>query len=117
MLIPLIAALKNQSFERARDVVSEVIAIDIDRLSGPFAGQSQLTPGANVFFRPTRNIGPPGCAIVTHASLSAKYSVQLLDCKFRDWIVLVDEDTQGVIPSRHIKTARDHSDLDWITTE
>src|SRR6266404_4861678 len=98
-------------------MISEVVAVNVDWFVGPLACQSQLPPSANIFLGTARNIGAPGCAIVTTVSLSAKDSVQLLDCKFRNWIVLVDEDTQGVIPSRHIKTARDHGDLGWITTE
>src|SRR6266404_2437339 len=98
-------------------MVSEVVAVHVDWFLGPLACQPQLTPRANIFLGSACNVGTPGRTIVSTVSLSAKDSIQLLDCKFRERIVLVDEDTERVIPSRHIEAACHHCDLNWITTE
>src|SRR2546423_15544321 len=72
------------------------MAVSLDGLVGPLAGEAELTPGADVALRATSVRGRPLEASHPRCALGAEDSVELRDGELSDGIVLVDEDHQPV---------------------
>src|SRR5262249_44204528 len=117
LLIPLVATLEHQSLKGARNMVSEVVAVNVDWPVGPLAGQSQLPPGADIVASTARNLGTPSGAIIAAITLRSEDAIQLLYGQFGDGIVFIDDDGEGVIPSWYIEAPGHHCDLHRIPTE
>src|SRR5439155_13824858 len=59
---------------------------------GPGAGRAELSPAADVLFRPARRGHVPAQALPAAAALRTEDPVELLQGQFRDRIVAMDED-------------------------
>ncbi len=111
LLVPFGAPLKHQALERQRDVVPQVVAEDVNRLLGPFAGEAELAPGADVLLGAARHRGVPLRTLESARALRSEDTVQLLDGQLRERVVLVDEDSQRIAPAGHVEAAGDHGDF------
>src|SRR5262249_15357885 len=90
---------------------SQVPTVDVDRFIGPFSRQSELSPGADVTFRPAGELRMPVQPDPAAAALGPENAVELLDCQLRERAVFVHEDGQSRSPARDVKGAGRHLDL------
>src|SRR5262249_12271102 len=78
ILVPFVAALESSVRKARGRVVAQVEAVNMDRFVGPFAGESELTPGADVLLRPARVFRVPDVAVPSATPLSPEDPVELL---------------------------------------
>ncbi len=117
LLGPLVTALQHLLGEIAGEVIVEVIAVDVDRLVGPLASESELAPGANVLLRSPRGSHIPFVASPTTGALRAEYPIELGQRQLTQRIVLVDEHHERECPAGCIERPRRHGDLDGRAVE
>src|SRR5260370_38180164 len=81
-------------------------AVGNDGLVGPFSGQSELAPRADVGFRTARHaVLHPVEPLPSAGALGAEDSIQLLESELVDWIVLVDKHRQRARFAWHVVAA------------
>src|SRR6185437_2891099 len=101
-LVPLVAAAEYFLGEVEREVVIEIVGIDVDRLVGPLARQSELAPGPDILFRPAGDARVPVVPLPAAVSLGTEDPVELFHRQVADWIVTVDERHQRKRPARDV---------------
>ena len=93
VFVPQVGAMHDARLEvrdRARSL--ERRRVDMDRFVGPGAGRAELSPVADVQFRPARGGHVPTQAVPAAAALRTEDRVELLHRQFRDRIVAMHED-------------------------
>src|ERR1700681_1869073 len=114
LLVPLSGSLEDLLVDLVREVILEVVAVDVDRLVGPFAGETELPPVADVPLRTARERRIPRQAVPAPIALGAEDAVELLERELRDRIFLVHEHTKREGPSADVERAGGHDDFDDI---
>ena len=114
LLVPLPGSLEDLLVDLIREVILEVVAVEVDRLVGPFAGETELPPVADVLLRTAGERRIPRQAVPAPIALGAEDAVELLERELGDGIVLVHEHAEREGPSADIERARGHDDFDDI---
>ena len=103
--VPLVARLEHLVGKLDGRCVTQAVAVDVDALVGPFAGQSELTPGADVLLGAAAELGMPGGSRPAAVPGRTEDAVELLQGDLRQRIVLVDDDHEVVLPAHVVVRA------------